>query len=90
MTTSTARRLGRSRLGATGPGGRLPGATDGLGAEARASHLKNAARSAGEAFAHSADETDVAPVAARPWRVSSRAIWLTAGAAAACGLYLAY
>lgn len=65
-------------------------ASEALGQDMQASHLRRAAQSAGEAFAHSADETDVAPVAAAPWRVSSRAIWLMAGAAAACGLYLAY
>lgn len=65
-------------------------ASEALGQDMQASHLRRAAQSAGEAFAYSADEAEVATLRAKPWRVSSRAIWLTAGAAAACGLYLAY
>ena len=87
MATSAARRLGRSRPGPIGPDERVAGEADGLGAQARASHLKNAARSAGEAFAWSADEPAAAP---RSRGRGSTALWLAAGAAAALGLYVAF
>lgn len=87
MSISTARRHGRSRAEPCGPDGRPLREAEGIGAEARASHLRNAARSAGEAFAWSADE----PPAARPTRSRGpTAIWLAAGAAAALGLYVAF
>jgi hypothetical protein len=83
MTTSTARRRDRSRP--RGPTRDELADGRAVAVEAHASHLKRAAQSAGEAFAWTADEP------APPARgYGSTAIWLTAGAVAAVGLYVAF
>ncbi len=85
MTTSTARRRDRSRQRSPGRGARDLADGKAVAVEAHASHLKRAAQSAGEAFAWTADEP-----ATRARGYGSTAIWLTAGAVAALGLYVAF
>ena len=87
MTTSTARRRDRSRTGPPGPG--RMGETHAGASQAQASHLRHAARSAGEAFAWSADEPHARRLAGAR-RLGSTTIWLAAGAVAAVGLYVAF
>ncbi|WP_349367458.1 hypothetical protein [Salinarimonas sp.] len=85
MTTSTARRHDRSRPKPPSRSARDLAEGKAVGIEAHASHLKRAAQSAGEAFAWTADEP-----APRARGYGSTAIWVTAGAVAALGLYVAF
>lgn len=87
MTTSTASRRGRSRSSPFGSPASRRGEPHAGAAAAHASHLRHAARSAGEAFAWSADEP---PAPSRARGLGSTAIWLAAGAVAAVGLYVAF
>lgn len=89
MTTSIARRRGRSRSEPSGGDGRRFAEAHEGDAQARASHLRHAARSAGEAFAWSGDEAP-ARRSVRARGLGSPTIWLAAGAVAAVGLYVAF